>query len=70
MAFPQTADREELYKMIESLPEDDTEKVLSYVAFLKYIQHLEDEEDRRIILDRQDEATIPFDDVKKELGLV
>ncbi|GHV34522.1 hypothetical protein FACS1894187_05260 [Synergistales bacterium] len=69
MPNTQTAEREELYEMITSLPDADTDKVFAYVAFLKHLQEQEDAEDRQIVLERQDESVVSFDDVKKELGL-
>lgn len=63
------AEFDRLEKMISTLHEDDVEKVFSYVAFLNYLQRLEDEEDLRDIAAREDEEEISFEDVKKELGL-
>lgn len=59
-----------LIEMVASLSEVDAEKVYDFAAFLKFLEQKEDEEDRQAILERMDEPTIPFEDVKKELGLV
>ncbi|MDR3264955.1 MAG: hypothetical protein LBT15_02990 [Synergistaceae bacterium] len=69
MTVAQVAGHRELHEMIDCLPDEDKDKVFDYIAFLRYLQKQEDAEDRQLILERQDEPTVSFADVKKELGL-
>lgn len=61
--------RRKLYRLVSGLPVEDIEKVASYAAFLRYIQDREDAEDLRIIEERADEPTVPWEAVKRELNL-
>lgn len=64
------ADYDRLEGMIRALPDDEVDKVFSYVAFLDHLQHMEDEEDLRDVLDREGEECVPFEEVQRELGLL
>ncbi len=61
--------RKAVYRLIRGLPGEDVEKVASYAACLRSLQDKEDMDDLRIIEERADEPTIPWETVKKELGL-
>jgi hypothetical protein len=62
-----TAMQRELNALIGILSEDDAEKVLSYAAFLKYLQTLEDEEDSAAYFERRDEPSFSLEEVKQAL---
>lgn len=63
-------ERKRLYRLASRLQREDVEKVTSYAAFLMSIQDKEDREDLRIIEEeRADEPTVPWEVVKRELGL-
>jgi hypothetical protein len=62
-------ERKRLYRLVSRLHREDVEKVTSYAAFLMSIQDKEDREDMRIIEERADEPTVPWEVVKRELGL-
>ena len=65
----ETEERKTLYNLVRRLPKEDVEKVTSYAAFLWSLQEKEDKEDLRTIRERIDEPTIPWETVKKDLGL-
>lgn len=65
----ETEERKTLYNLVRQLPKEDVEKVTSYAAFLWSLQEKEDKEDIRAIRERIDEPTIPWETVKKDLGL-
>lgn len=62
-------ERKRLYRLVSRLHREDVEKVTSYAAFLMSLQDKEDREDLRIIKERADEPTVPWEVVKQELGL-
>ena len=59
----------ELHEILVELHDEDAEKVLSYAAFLKHVQHLEDEDDIACCLARKDEPSYSLEEVKLGLGL-
>lgn len=61
-------ERKTLYRLVRKLPGEDVEKVSSYAAFLCSIQEREDAEDLRVIEERKNEPTVPWEMVKKDLG--
>jgi hypothetical protein len=64
-----TLEKQELHRLIEDLRDDNVEKIVSYAAFLKYLQTIEDEEDIAACLERRDEPSYSLEEVKRELGL-
>ncbi len=62
-------ERKRLYRLVNRLHRENGEKVTSYAAFLMSIQEKEDREELRIIEERTDAPTIPWEVVERELGL-
>ena len=69
MTQTQIAERRELYKIIDDLREENADKVFSYAAFLRSIEHLEDEEDIKCYFERRDEPEYTLEEVKRSLGI-
>ncbi len=63
------AKRKSLYRQLQSLHEEDLDRVSHYAAFLQYLEAQEDEEDIAWIEAHKDDPTVPFEDALKILGL-
>ena len=70
MTTAQIAERKNLYRMIQKLPEDDFEKIASYTAFLQTLRDQEDAEDLACYKERMNEPSFSLEEVKRELGLL
>jgi hypothetical protein len=62
-------ERESLTEIIRNLPDSAIEKLVSYTAFLRYeerMEELEDEEDIAYIEAHKDEPTVPLSEVIRD----
>jgi len=66
-----------IYQDLQTFPEYLALEVLDFVEFLKAknlallkkVEEIEDSEDLRIVAERKNEPSIPFDEVLRELNL-
>ena len=65
----QVTEHHELYKIIDDLCEENVDKVLSYAAFLRHTERLEDEEDIKKYFERVNEPTYTLEEVKRGLEI-
>jgi hypothetical protein len=64
-----TAERQDIYRAIEQLPDVNLEKLAGYIDFLRYeerMEELEDEEDIAYIEAHKDEPTVPLSEVIRD----
>ncbi len=66
--LPTTAEKRELFQLIDRLHEDDVEKVSSYVSYLHFLEEREDAEDIACAEAREDEPAVPLSDVLEDYG--
>ena len=56
-------------ELMNSLEEDDVEKVISYAAYLRHLEEREEEEDIAYIEAHRGDPSVPLEDALRELGL-
>ena len=69
MTTTQITERKNLYRMIRTLSDEDIEKVVSYTAYLRYVEGQEDAEDIAAWETRKDEPVFSLSEVKESLGI-
>lgn len=63
-----TTEKEAFISLLDDLDADNAEKVLSYAAYLRHVQALENAEDVAAYFERKDEPSYSLEEVKRELG--